>query len=200
MLSTRLWHRRGALLYTLQERYQRQLRDHSWRKERRKYGRTGAGAYVEQDKLDKLCELGYDRWAVATRVLNLIASEYLLTVGLSRAFAVCKPCPLRCTSCRHVAAEALRSSGNEWSTALESLLDQNKRTALTLAASLRQVMPQVISEHRQGLFASCVTCQASLMVRPMQVSHNAAPFYTLQRRLLCMVAHAAGRAKVGQEQ
>jgi len=98
----------GALTFVSQQREavqarrQRNRTDAAWREERKKYGRTGKGQYVERDMLQRLTDMGYDKV---------------------------------------VAAEALRSLDNAFNAALETLMDPAKRAAITLAASLRQVVP-----------------------------------------------------------
>lgn len=54
-----------------QERYERSRLDGAWRKERKQYGRTAGGQYVDREPHTKLVDMGYDRcdWHVITLLL-----------------------------------------------------------------------------------------------------------------------------------
>lgn len=45
-----------------QDRRARAKRDAAWRKERRKYGRTEGGRWVDVEPLTRLVDMGYDKW------------------------------------------------------------------------------------------------------------------------------------------
>ena len=50
---------------TLQERKAKKQRQLAWNKERLKYGKTAAGFYVDQNALEGLVRMGYDRTIAA---------------------------------------------------------------------------------------------------------------------------------------
>ena len=52
-----------------QERKERREKARQWAEERRKYGRTPKGAWVDQQQLEGLAGLGYDR-ALAAEALR----------------------------------------------------------------------------------------------------------------------------------